>query len=167
MGENKGPMGAVEIRKLLPHRYPFLLIDRVEKIFKSKTSPVGNRIEAYKAVTQNEPFFQGHFPNYPVMPGVLMIEAMCQAFGVLLFSTVDYFRHEKYKIFLTGVDRAKFRAQVEPGQVLRLEAEITKVRKDQFWVAEAKAVIVHGSGAKEIFAAQATVSGVMIKKGNE
>ena len=119
MKELELPLGPAAIRKLIPHRYPFLLVDRVEKV------EPGVRAVGIKNVTQNEPFFQGHFPDYPVMPGVLIVEAMAQvgAVGVMLLE--DY--AGKLALF-AGIDRVRFRRQVIPGDVLRMEVEITRLK---------------------------------------
>jgi 3-hydroxyacyl-[acyl-carrier-protein] dehydratase len=105
-----------EIMKLMPHRYPLLLIDRVLEL-KSK-----ERIVAIKNVTINEPFFNGHFPGMPIMPGVLIVEAIAQAGGALLMTEVED-RDHKMMVF-TGIDRAKFRRPVGPGDQLRIEVEV-------------------------------------------
>src|SRR5512146_3216420 len=105
-----------EILQILPHRYPFLLIDRVIDIDRKK------RIVAIKNVTVNEPFFTGHFPNYPIMPGVLIVEAIAQAGGALLLTEVPD-RDGKLMVF-TGIERAKFRRPVVPGDQLRIEVEV-------------------------------------------
>ncbi|HEX3436663.1 MAG TPA: 3-hydroxyacyl-ACP dehydratase FabZ [Pseudacidobacterium sp.] len=105
-----------DIMAILPHRYPLLLIDRVVEIERKK------RIVAIKNVTINEPFFQGHFPDYPIMPGVLVIEAMAQAGGALLLTEVPD-RSSKLIVF-TGIERAKFRRQVVPGDQLRIEINV-------------------------------------------
>jgi len=105
-----------DILKILPHRYPFLLIDRVLELDRKK------RIVALKNVTINEPFFVGHFPGLPIMPGVLIIEAIAQAGGALLLTEVED-RTNKVMVF-TGIDRAKFRRPVSPGDQLRLEVEV-------------------------------------------
>jgi 3-hydroxyacyl-[acyl-carrier-protein] dehydratase len=111
-------LGITEIMQILPHRYPFLLIDRVVELVRMQ------RIVAIKNVTINEPFFQGHFPTYPIMPGVLMVEAMAQAGGVLLLTEVPD-RDDKLMVF-TGIDDAKFRAPVVPGDQVRIEVEVLK-----------------------------------------
>ena len=111
-------LGITEIMQILPHRYPFLLIDRVVELVRKE------RIVAIKSVTINEPFFQGHFPTYPIMPGVLMVEAMAQAGGVLLLTEVPD-RDDKLMVF-TGIDDAKFRAPVVPGDQVRIEVEVLK-----------------------------------------
>jgi 3-hydroxyacyl-[acyl-carrier-protein] dehydratase len=109
-----------EIMQILPHRYPFLLIDRVVELVRKV------RIVAIKNVTINEPFFQGHFPTYPIMPGVLIVEAMAQAGGALLLTEVPD-RNDKLVLF-TGIDGAKFRAPVVPGDQVRIEVEVLKMR---------------------------------------
>lgn len=105
-----------EILKILPHRYPLLLIDRVLELKRKQ------RIVAIKNVTINEPFFIGHFPGLPIMPGVLIVEAIAQAGGALLLTEVED-RTEKVMVF-TGIERAKFRKPVGPGDQLRLEVEL-------------------------------------------
>ncbi len=105
-----------EIMDLLPHRYPFLLIDRVVEFEPTK------RLVAIKNVTINEPFFQGHFPGHPIMPGVLVIEAMAQAGALIMMSEIPD-REKKLAVF-TGIERAKFRSQVTPGDQLRIEVEV-------------------------------------------
>jgi 3-hydroxyacyl-[acyl-carrier-protein] dehydratase len=105
-----------DILKILPHRYPFLLIDRVVELERMK------RIVALKNVTINEPFFQGHFPEKPIMPGVLIVEAIAQAGGLLLLTEVPN-RDEMLMVF-TGIERARFRRPVLPGDQVRLEVEV-------------------------------------------
>ncbi len=105
---------------LLPHSYPFLLIDRVIEVDKDK------RIVCIKNVTFNEPYFQGHFPNRPIMPGVLMLESMAQAAGVIVFNSPPEY-HGLDVLFL-GIDRVRFRKAVEPGDQLRVEIETLKKR---------------------------------------
>lgn len=110
-----------EIQKILPHRYPFLLIDRVLEMEE------GKKCVAIKNVTMNEPFFQGHFPQEPVMPGVLIIEALAQTGAVAMLSMEDF----KGKIaFFGGIDKAKFRGKVVPGDTLRLEVEMIKIKRN-------------------------------------
>jgi 3-hydroxyacyl-[acyl-carrier-protein] dehydratase len=109
-----------EIMDFLPHRYPFLLIDRIVEFEPQK------RVVAIKNVTMNEPFFQGHFPGHPLMPGVLIVEAMAQAGAVLLLSEMAD-RHSKLAVF-TGIDAAKFRRSVTPGDQLRIEVEVVSFR---------------------------------------
>src|SRR5215469_6231446 len=105
-----------DILKILPHRYPFLLIDRVLELKRRE------RIIAIKNVTINEPFFNGHFPGLPIMPGVLIVEAIAQAGGALLLTEVED-RDNKVMVF-TGIDRARFRRPVSPGDQLRLQVEV-------------------------------------------
>lgn len=108
-----GPLDINQIQALLPHRYPFLLIDRILEIERKK------KVVAIKNVTVNEPFFVGHFPGYPIMPGVLMVEAMAQTGGVLLLTEVED-RGDKLIVF-TGIEKARFRRPVVPGDQLRIE----------------------------------------------
>jgi 3-hydroxyacyl-[acyl-carrier-protein] dehydratase len=109
-----------EILGLLPHRYPFLLIDRVVEYER------GKRLVAVKNVTINEPFFQGHFPGYPIMPGVLVIEAMAQA-GAFIMMKEIHDRDKKLVVF-TGIERAKFRRPVTPGDQLRIEVDVLSMK---------------------------------------
>ena len=110
-------MEIAEIKETLPHRYPFLLVDRVLTLEPNK------RIVAIKNVTINEPFFEGHFPHYPVMPGVLIIEAMAQAAALLSFKSLGTKRDDNTVVYLVGVDGARFKRPVVPGDTLILEAE--------------------------------------------
>jgi 3-hydroxyacyl-[acyl-carrier-protein] dehydratase len=109
-----------QIQAILPHRYPFLLLDRVISIEPRKN------IVAIKSVTINEPFFQGHFPGAPIMPGVLILEAMAQAGAILLLTEIE--NRESKLIVFTGVERARFRKPVTPGDQLRLEVEVLAFR---------------------------------------
>jgi 3-hydroxyacyl-[acyl-carrier-protein] dehydratase len=115
-GAKSGPLDINQIQAILPHRYPFLLIDRVLEIERKK------KIVALKNVTINEPFFSGHFPGFPIMPGVLIVEAMAQAGGALLLTEVED-RNGKLIVF-TGIEKARFRRPVVPGDQLRLEVEM-------------------------------------------
>jgi 3-hydroxyacyl-[acyl-carrier-protein] dehydratase len=110
------------ILKQLPHRYPFLLVDRVVELESNK------RIRAIKNVTFNEPYFMGHFPGRPVMPGVLMLEALAQAAGLLAFDAMGQVPDENNIYYFVGIDSARFKRPVEPGDQLILEASIDRVR---------------------------------------
>jgi 3-hydroxyacyl-[acyl-carrier-protein] dehydratase len=117
----------------LPHRYPFLLIDRVT------SCTVGESITAVKNITNNEPFFQGHFPGRPVMPGVLVIEAMAQAGGVLSYLTmIDL--EPKPLFFLAGVDNTRFRRTVLPGDQLVIQVEVERIKRG-IWFYKCKATV--------------------------
>lgn len=104
----------------IPHRYPFLLVDRILEI------EAGKRIVALKNVTMNEPFFQGHFPGAPVMPGVLIVEALAQTGAVLILSEIE--ERESRLVYFAGIDKARFRRTVGPGDQLRLTMEVVKLR---------------------------------------
>jgi 3-hydroxyacyl-[acyl-carrier-protein] dehydratase len=129
-------LDVTDIRQILPHRYPFLLVDRIVEL-------EAERVVGIKNVTVNEPFFAGHFPDFPVMPGVLIVEAMAQTAGVLVLKSIPN-RDEKL-VFLVSVDAARFRKPVVPGDTLRLEMTVIK-RK--------------GSVAK--MAGRATVDGILV-----
>ena len=116
-----GPLDIQRVMAALPHRYPMLLVDRVESIDPDKG------IVAIKAVTINEPFFQGHFPGRPIMPGVLIVEALAQAAGVLAIEALGLAGSGKLVYFM-AIDGAKFRQPVEPGVLLRLEVEFVQKR---------------------------------------
>jgi len=107
------------IREILPHRYPMLLVDRIEEL-----EP--ERIVGIKNVTINEPFFVGHFPEYPVMPGVLIVEAMAQVAGVLVLSQIP--DRDKKQVLLASVEQAKFRRPVRPGDQLRIEMKVLRLK---------------------------------------
>ncbi len=113
----------VEIQKILPHRFPFLLVDKIEKM--NSTKAIG-----YKNVTINEWFFQGHFPNYPIMPGVLIIEGLAQCAGVLALKSMNYSSENPPLIFFATIENAKFKNPVLPGDKLIYEVEITKLTKN-------------------------------------
>lgn len=121
-----------EVRALLPHRYPFLLVDRV------KEWETGQRLVAIKNVTSNEPFFEGHFPERPIMPGVLILEALAQAGCVLSLKSAP--AGGRPVVYLTGVDGAKFRKPVVPGDQLRLEVVVVK-KRPPFWKMQGKAYV--------------------------
>ena len=115
-----------QILKKLPHRYPFLMIDRVLEIEK------GKRIKALKNVTINEPFFTGHFPHRPVMPGVLMLEAMAQAAALLVFDATGVELDDKTVYYFAGIDAARFKRPVEPGDQLVMEVLLERSRAGIF-----------------------------------
>ncbi len=123
------PINVEQIAAMLPHRYPFLLLDRVTAI------EPGKRLTALKNVTFNEPFFQGHFPGHPVMPGVLIIDAMAQACGVLVKLSGSSVAAEATVFYLVKVDKARFKCPVVPGDQLRLEVEHKRSMRNmsQFW----------------------------------
>ena len=125
-------MEQADIQALLPHRYPFLLVDRVMELDPER------RIVGIKNVTINEPFFQGHFPGRPVMPGVLILEAMAQVGGLLAFKSLG--GAKKPVVYLTGVDGAKFRRPVVPGDRLRFEIDVLK-KRTPFWKMQGKAFV--------------------------
>ena len=109
-----------DVLRQLPHRYPFLLVDRVLEY------QPGKSIRALKNVTYNEPYFVGHFPHRPVMPGVMIIEALAQAAGILAFRTVDVVPDENTRFYFAGIDKARFRKPVEPGDQLILKATLER-----------------------------------------
>ena len=115
-----------KILKQLPHRYPFLLVDRVLKLDKGKS------IKALKNVTINEPFFEGHFPHRPVMPGVLMLEALAQAAALLAFDAMDTSPSDDMVYYFAGIDSARFKRPVEPGDQLILEVELLRMKAGIF-----------------------------------
>ncbi|HEY3770744.1 MAG TPA: 3-hydroxyacyl-ACP dehydratase FabZ [Candidatus Angelobacter sp.] len=127
-----GPLDINQIKAILPHRYPFLLIDRVLEIERKK------KIVAIKNVTINEPFFAGHFPEFPIMPGVLIVEAMAQAGGAMLLMEVED-RNDKLIVF-TGIEKARFRRPVVPGDQLRIEVEMLS------WKASSARIMVRMEG---------------------
>jgi len=127
------------IMDTIPHRYPFLLVDKIVEM------EMGKRVVGIKNVTMNEPFFQGHFPGHPIMPGVLLLEAMAQTGGVMALKTVPPDQVKNKVIYFMSIDKAKFRKPVVPGDQVRFELEVTKLR----------ATIV-------AFAAKALVDGVVV-----
>lgn len=121
MSDSSISMDIAEVMRFLPHRYPFLLVDRVESCIK------GESIRALKNVTFNEPFFSGHFPGRPVMPGVLIIEALAQSAGILAFVTAGILPDDKTQFYFVAIDKARFRQPVLPGDQLILTARLERV----------------------------------------
>ena len=138
-------MDLLEIASILPHRYPFLLVDRILEL------ELGRKIVGLKNVTMNEPYFQGHFPNHPIMPGVLIIESMAQVGGVLaLKSSAD--KKPGTLMYFMGIDRAKFRKPVLPGDQLRIEIEVLQVR-EPFWKMKGMALVDGKLAAEAVLSA--------------
>ena len=129
---NRGILNIEQIQGMLPHRYPFLLIDRVLELEKGKS------LVAIKNVTYNEPFFQGHFPALKVMPGVLVVEALAQAGGILVYKSIP--EPDKKIMLLSKIDKTKFRKPVVPGDQLKLEVEIIRL-KSRFCHVRGKALV--------------------------
>ncbi len=125
-------LNSIEIQNIIPHRYPFLLVDKIESLEE------GKKAIGIKNVTINEPFFQGHFPGNPIMPGVLIIEALAQVGAVAVLSMEEY--KGKLAVF-TGIDKVRFRKQVTPGDILKLEVELTAFRRN---IGKAKATAYVG-----------------------
>ncbi len=123
-----------EVMKYLPHRHPFLLVDRVIEMKE------GESIVALKNVTINEPFFTGHFPSRPVMPGVLILEALAQAAGILAYKSTNTLPSEGVLYLFAGIDNARFRRVVEPGDQLRLEVKLLRAKRD-IWKLEGSAYV--------------------------
>jgi len=124
-----------EIKEYLPHRYPFLLVDRVVEMELSES------IVAYKNVSVNEPFFNGHFPHHPVMPGVLIIEAMAQAAGILGFKTMEKKPADGHIYYFVGSDKVRFKRPVVPGDQLKLEAVVVGKPRRGIWRFDCKATV--------------------------
>ena len=127
----------VEIQKILPHRYPFLLVDRITELT-PKESIVG-----YKNISISEPVFQGHFPNHPIYPGVMIIEGMAQAGGVLAFKSMDNATQQDIEnkvVYFMSIDKAKFRTPVKPGDKLEYRLSVIK-NKGAIWMLDAKAYV--------------------------
>jgi len=148
-------LSSTDIQAILPHRYPFLLVDRIEEL------EVGKRVVGIKNVTINEPFFQGHFPGRPIMPGVLIIEAMAQVGGILAFKSAN--QAGAKLVYFMGIEKAKFRKPVTPGDQLRFVVDVLRARHpywkmrgeafvDDTLVCEAElmAMITDGSSAPEV-----------------
>jgi len=131
---SEGILDINEILRQLPHRYPFLLVDRVLECKE------GESIRALKNVTYNEPFFPGHFPYRPVMPGVIIIEALAQTAGILAFRTAKVLPDEETRFYFVGIDKARFRHPVEPGDQLILTAKVQRQMRG-IWKFEAAAYV--------------------------
>lgn len=147
-------LDVIEIQKILPHRFPFLLVDRVVKIEPSKY------IEAYKNVTIGEQIFQGHFPEHPVYPGVMIIEGMAQAGGVLAFKSMDESGQESTKdkvVYFMSIDKAKFRSPIKPGDKLVYKLNVLK-HKGSIWVLKGEAYV------DEKLTAQAELKAMIVDK---
>jgi 3-hydroxyacyl-[acyl-carrier-protein] dehydratase len=147
-------MDVTKIQEILPHRYPFLLVDRVSEVI------AGQSIEAYKNVTMNEEIFQGHFPGHPIYPGVMIIEGMAQAGGVLAFESLDdkeTNNKDNKVVYFMSIDKAKFRAPVTPGDKLEYHINVIK-NKGAIWVFDAKAVV------DENVVAQAELKAMIVDK---
>ncbi len=125
-------MDSTDIQAILPHRYPFLLVDRIEEL------EIGKRVIGIKNVTVNEPFFQGHFPGRPIMPGVLIIEAMAQVGGVLAFKSAN--QSGAKLVYFMGIDKAKFRRPVVPGDRLRFVVDVLRARHP-YWKMRGQAYV--------------------------
>jgi len=123
-----------EIMKLLPHRYPFLMVDKILEM------DPGKSLKALKNVTINEPYFQGHFPHRPVMPAVLMMEALAQATGLLAYKTGDLKPNDQSVFYFAGIDKARFKRPVGPGDQLILQVDLIK-RKRNIWVFKGVATV--------------------------
>ena len=147
-------MNIQDILYYLPHRYPFLLLDRV------LSYELGKSLVAVKNVTYNEPFFEGHFPNLPIMPGVLILEAFGQAAGILAYKTANVVLNEDRLSYLAGIDAARFRRVVVPGDQLRIEVKVIRHKQD-IWKSAATA---HVDGelvaSAEVMIAHRTKSGM-------
>jgi 3-hydroxyacyl-[acyl-carrier-protein] dehydratase len=140
-------MDILEVMRFLPHRYPFLLVDRVESCVK------GESIRALKNVTFNEPYFSGHFPGRPVMPGVLIIEALAQSAGILAFVTAGIIPDDKTQFYFVAIDKARFRQPVMPGDQLILTAKLERVIRG-LWKFSTVAYV----GDKEVSSAEMMVA---------
>jgi len=129
-------MDVVEIQEILPHRYPFLLVDRVNTLDK------GEQIVAFKNVSISEPVFQGHFPGHPIYPGVMILEGLAQAGGLLAFQSMDLSKEEAAEkvVYFMSIDKAKFRKPVRPGDRLEYRVSVIK-RKGSIWMFDGKAYV--------------------------
>src|SRR3990167_1125378 len=124
----------LEVRKYLPHSYPFLFVDTVESYI------LGESLIAIKNVTQNEAYFSGHFPKLPVMPGVLIVEALAQASGILMYKTFDRYPSEQDLFYLAGIDNTRFKRKVVPGDQLKLSVAVMRHREN-LWKFKGEATV--------------------------
>jgi len=152
MTTNDNSLDIHEVIKHLPHRYPFLLVDRVVSY------EAGKSLIALKNVTINEPFFPGHFPHRPVMPGVLIIEALAQATAILSFVTNGTLPDENSVYYFAGIEKARFRRPVEPGDQLMLEVELVRQRRNLLWFKGRAMVDGKVAAEAEMSAVQADIS---------
>jgi 3-hydroxyacyl-[acyl-carrier-protein] dehydratase len=150
-----------EILRRLPHRYPFLLVDRV-----LECEP-GHRVRALKNVTVNEPYFQGHFPHRPVMPGVIIIEALAQAAGILAFVTAGVYPDENSVFYFVGIDKARFRRPVGPGDQLTLQATLERNLRGIWKLAAVASVDGAEAASAELMLAPGVVTGPVRGPGTE
>ena len=129
-------MDVVEIQEIIPHRYPFLLVDRITEIVKDES------LIGYKNVSISEPVFQGHFPGHPIYPGVMILEGMAQAGGILAFQSMDMTKEEAANkvVYFMSIDKAKFRAPVKPGDKLEYRISVLK-NKGPIWVLKGEAFV--------------------------
>jgi 3-hydroxyacyl-[acyl-carrier-protein] dehydratase len=130
----KDKIDYLEVKKYLPHRYPFLLVDYVDSY------ELDQSITAVKNVTHNEPYFSGHFPQLPVMPGVLIVEALAQASGILMYRSFGRYPNEDDLFFLAGIDSARFKRKVVPGDQLMLKVTVLK-KRDKLWKFKGEATV--------------------------
>lgn len=140
---NQKQLSYMDVFNILPHRFPFLLVDKVLDIKRGDPKGLGDEIVVRKNVTFNEPFFSGHFPENPIMPGVLVIEAMAQASALMAYR--PHPKGGKWSFFILGVDKARFRKPVVPGDVLELRAKLVRI-KGTFYTFECE---VHCDGERK------------------
>ena len=147
-------MDVMEIQKIIPHRYPFLLLDRVTNIVKSET------LVGFKNVTIGDNIFQGHFPGHPIYPGVMILEGMAQAGGILAFKSMDEMTEEEAAnkvVYFMSIDKAKFRAPVKPGDRLEYRISVIK-RKGAIWMLDGKAYV------DDVLVSQAELKAMIVDK---
>jgi 3-hydroxyacyl-[acyl-carrier-protein] dehydratase len=147
-------MDVIEIQKIIPHRYPFLLLDRVTDLVKSET------LTGFKNVTIGDNIFQGHFPGHPIYPGVMILEGMAQAGGILAFKSMDDITEEEAAnkvVYFMSIDKAKFRAPVKPGDRLEYRISVIK-RKGNIWMLDGKAYV------DDVLVSQAELKAMIVDK---